>query len=100
MERRGEKQINVLAEAAINKLNTPKNVAKGGWKECTDEYLFGKMMEETDELVQAVYEYRANPTPENRERVRDEAADVVNYAMMVADNCGALKITDTAHLLS
>ena len=93
---RGEKQILSLAQAALNQLNLPKNAAKGGWDECTDLFLANKVSEETLELFEATYAYRANPTPETRQRVREEAGDVVNVVMMLADKCGALEVEETA----
>lgn len=89
---RGEKEIMSLAKAAITQLNLPKNTAKGGWKECTEMFLCNKLNEEVEEFFNTIYEYRANPTSENRQRVREEAGDVVNIVMMLADKCGALEV--------
>src|SRR5690554_5135452 len=75
--RRGEVEIKSLAEAAIERLNDPKNAQKGDWKEETEVALCNKLDEEVQELFEAVYNYRANPTPETQQRVREEAGDVV-----------------------
>jgi len=88
---RGEKQIQSLAQAAIIQANLPKNVEKGDWRDETELALCNKLDEEVRELFDAVYQYRANPTPETQQRVREEAGDVVNVVMMLADKCGALE---------
>jgi NTP pyrophosphatase (non-canonical NTP hydrolase) len=58
--------------------------------------LMYKLGEEVGELAQEVAEYLKNPTEvsyENIERLRLEAADVANVAMMIADMVGALDET-------
>ena len=92
--KRGEKQIQALAQAALIQLNLPKNLAKGGWEECGDGVLCERIYEELYEFFDAVYQYRAIPTPENQQHIREEAGDVVNFIMMLADNCGALEDKD------
>jgi regulator of replication initiation timing len=77
------------------------NDRKGGWSDCTDGYLLAKLDEEVGEVkeaVQAVHDdlaYKAMSFGERGdrgglagliERVINEAADVANIAMMVADN--------------
>ena len=68
-----------------------ENVEKGDWRDETELALCNKLDEEVQELFEAVYNYRANPTPETQQRVREEAGDVVNVVMMLADKCGALE---------
>ena len=94
-KRRGEDEIMSLAEAAVAQLNLPKNLAKGGWESCEYIFLSTKLDEETAELHNEIFNYWTNPTPENRKRVREEAGDVVNIVMMLADKCGALKEEET-----
>lgn len=89
--RRGEVEIKSLAEAAIERLNDPKNAQKGDWKEEAILALCDGLDEETRELFDAIYQYRANPCEETRQRVREEAGDVVNEVMFLADKCGALE---------
>jgi len=52
------------------------NDHKGGWNQCSLQYLFEKLDEEVGEL---------SATLTNEETIR-EAADVANIAMMIADN--------------
>lgn len=59
------------------------NDHKGGWHDCDPAWLLGRLREETDELAGAV----AAGGPD----VLAEAADVANYAMMIADRMGALE---------
>jgi hypothetical protein len=59
-----------------------KNDHKGGWQKETMEYLFNRLKEEVDELEPALYD-------KYRKCIR-EAADVANFAMMIADNNRAM----------
>lgn len=56
------------------------NDHKGGWRGDTPHALLRRLREETDELYLAI----------TAEDVGNEAADVANFAMMIADVCGAL----------
>lgn len=65
------------------------NDHKGGWEQDSAISLLGRIFEETIELKRAV----AGEGGDKREwatRIRREAADVANFAMMIADNDGAL----------
>ena len=55
------------------------NDYKGGWDDCTPAWLLKRLGEEMKELRRAV---RAK---EPTEQISEEAADVANFAMMVAD---------------
>lgn len=91
---RGEKEIMSLAQAAIAQLNLPKNAAKGDWKEELDMQLFIWVEEETKELLDAFSDYCGDQCDDNLQKVREEAGDVVNVVMMLADKCGALEMSD------
>lgn len=52
-----------------------------GWDNCTVDRLFGMMIEEAGELFRTIDEDR----PGTMLWVIDEAADVANFAMMIAD---------------
>jgi hypothetical protein len=58
--------------------------ARNGWKGCSVEFLIGKLHEEVGELIEAI------TLQHGLEAIRNEAADVGNLAMMLADVCGAL----------
>lgn len=88
---RGEKQIQSLAQAAIAQANLPKNVEKGDWRKETELALSNKLDEEVTELFNAIYDYRVCPTEVNRQKIREEAGDVVWTTAMLADKCGALE---------
>lgn len=73
-----------------------------GWKSLdTPEALLGRMHAKMDSLEKANAEYqiaRSRMVPRTdleplRQKVLQVAADVGNYAMLVADVCGALPIT-------
>ena len=55
------------------------NKHKGGWKHLDDSYLLARLMEELGELAVAI-EYGIN-----KKDIIKEAADVANFAMMIAD---------------
>jgi NTP pyrophosphatase (non-canonical NTP hydrolase) len=59
-----------------------RNDLKGGWDTSDSEtvgYLLGRLNEEVAELVEAIADDKHYPA------VRDEAVDVANIAMMIAD---------------
>ena len=67
------------------------NDHKGGWEDERLQYLTGRMREEFLELEREVYP-GFGKTPDV-DRVRREAADVANFALMIADVVGALSET-------
>lgn len=73
------------------------NDYKKGWEDCDPDDLFDMMEEEIAELSYAMFgscpkcgnqDYRREDAyfDEDAESVKDEAADVANFAMMIADN--------------
>jgi len=68
------------------------NDHKGGWRGERLPYLLRRLREETDELYEAM-----GPSLDWKmisETVGREAADVANFAMMIADICGALAASE------
>lgn len=65
------------------------NDHKGGWKEDSPAQLHARLVEEIAELEgeHSVRSERWNPR-----RILAEAADVANFAMMIADVCGGLDV--------
>lgn len=57
-----------------------RNDHKGGWQDCDYEYLSDRLRDETLELEGAVFGGGLN------EAIINEAVDVANFAMMIADN--------------
>ena len=55
---------------------------KGGWQNDTDTSLYGRTVEEVHELGAALFPTWKQKQPE----IIKEAADVANFAMMLADN--------------
>lgn len=72
-----ETAVNRLAGYMIEKLQ--KNAHKGDWLQCDLEFLFRRLEDERQELTSAV-ESGLHP-----EEVLREAADVANFAMMIAE---------------
>jgi hypothetical protein len=67
-----------------------ENDHKGGWLNCTLRYLLVRMKNERDELVAAIHKAKRHAgcdywRSEDAELVIREAADVSNFALMVAD---------------
>jgi hypothetical protein len=53
---------------------------KGGWADCDNEYLMGRLREESQELRACL------EVGDSSGRIIRESADVANFAMMIADN--------------
>jgi len=68
------KEVKWFAELMEEKLK--KNDWKSHWKNASFEYLFGRIVDETEELYFA----------EGKEKI-DECVDIANLVMMIADNC-------------
>jgi NTP pyrophosphatase (non-canonical NTP hydrolase) len=64
-------------------LKLKENDHKGCWSESTNEYLFKRLQEEIEEFKMAV-KNRYSPFGNS---IEQEAADVANFCMMIADNC-------------
>lgn len=78
-------EVAAFALAMEQKLR--ENDHKGGWKKCTLAYLMKRLREETKELADAVSR-RSEGWAAGK--FRREAADVANFAMMIADVCGEI----------
>jgi NTP pyrophosphatase (non-canonical NTP hydrolase) len=72
--------------AELMELKLRENDHKGGWGDDTCGALFARMIEEGDELHEALAQIRPIP-----EKVASEAADVANFCLMIADNAGGLR---------
>ena len=69
----------VIAFARAMELKLQLNDSKGGWDNCTTEWLTSRILQETGELILANAAQEGN-SPE------DEAVDVANFAMMIWNN--------------
>lgn len=83
----------VMDFAVLMERELRNNDHKGGWKECDAYELAQRVTEEANELLpEALQASIHSPVPsEFRDSVGEEAADVANMAMMVADVCGCLR---------
>jgi hypothetical protein len=61
---------------------------RGGWQNEPSDWLLERLQEEVEELEKCLHPLRKEPTPA---KVLDEAVDVANFAMFIADVRGALK---------
>lgn len=67
------------------------NERKGGWSACELSWLLRRLREETGELSGAIGSLlHADLIDVRAQIVIDEAADVANFAMMIADNARRL----------
>jgi len=69
-------EVIVFAQAMEKKLK--ENEHKGGWKECTTNYLVDKLFEELHEFHRAVFR-------DDKTLILSEGADVANIVMMLTD---------------
>ena len=63
-----------------------KNDWKGGWSECSFDWLWDLLNEEIDELSTALDEVIDEQNIVTNEDLISECADIANFAMMIADN--------------
>lgn len=75
-----DKKVLQFSGVMIEKLT--KNNHKPGWKYESLQALIGRMKDEVEELEKTVTD---SPSRGYRNRIILEAADIANYAMMVAD---------------
>ena len=95
-EARGLRVVKARAEvisfAEAMEAALAKNEHKGGWKDDGALELHQRIVEETDELRAELMKRRERPGHANNQApILSEAADVANFAMMVADVCGCLE---------
>jgi NTP pyrophosphatase (non-canonical NTP hydrolase) len=86
--------VRLFAEAMETKLR--ENDHKGHWGDCDPRWLLARLDEERGELIDTVFvrlrqQKDGLDWPESAESILREAADVANFAMMVADVCGGLR---------
>jgi NTP pyrophosphatase (non-canonical NTP hydrolase) len=65
------------------------NDHKGGWDNCEPEWLLTRLRQEVEELAAEIA--KGGTRSFDADRLRLEAADVGNFAMMIADVLGTLK---------
>lgn len=87
------KKLELFRLAMARKLD--ENAHKGGWEEEKISYFFERLIEESVELRDAIIEFRRHPDASRAKEVLGEAADVANFALMIADVVGALDTGET-----
>jgi NTP pyrophosphatase (non-canonical NTP hydrolase) len=71
------KSVLKFAEEMEKKLK--ENDHKGGWRNCTIDYLMQRLFQEWGELSYVVHQKKP------RKEIVSEAADVANFAMMITE---------------
>ncbi|WP_398457459.1 hypothetical protein [Sphingomonas albertensis] len=79
----------VRAFALLMEKQLKANDHKSGWKDDDPKALIGRLIDETHELIDVANTPATRPRAALK-RMGQEAADVANFAMMIADVCGAL----------
>ncbi len=88
----GDLRPAVLAFAYAMETKLRVNDHKGGWARCSNGYLLRRLRNETKELASALHRQNRSRKDWNSHAplILAEAADVANFAMMIADVCGNL----------
>jgi NTP pyrophosphatase (non-canonical NTP hydrolase) len=76
-------EVQEFAEVMEKKLKA--NDYKGGWENCSIDFLTYRLREEQAELFQALTMFHRFPNEQTRKLVEDECADISNFAMMIND---------------
>lgn len=84
----------VAAFALLMEARLRANDHKPGWKNHSPDALYARLLEEAGELHRAILAHAFDAGPEQSDGVGYEAADVANFAMMIADVCGALELKE------
>lgn len=71
--------VDDFADIMKHVLIKPENMAKGGWREDDPLHLWNALCAEVMELHHALIHH------DSEEIIQKEAADVANFAMMIAD---------------
>ena len=101
---RGRDEVRSFGGWMIAKMNRGENARKGSWLKCRRSYLFARLVQESFELAWALIgrwwrerRFANKPSADTmtdyhraRIDVINEAADVANFAMMLADKTGAM----------
>jgi hypothetical protein len=81
--------------AALMERTLQDNDHKGGWKRMNDKQLLLRLDDEATELEEAIARLKQAAVGTHRNAmlklVAKEAADVANFAMMIADNFGDME---------
>jgi len=78
--------LSVIRFAAAMEEKLTENDAKGGWQGCTLKWLLNRLRQETSELSNALDRASKSTKAKDADAVLSEAADVANFAMMLAEN--------------
>ena len=81
MESNNDLRPALLSFAHLMESQLQRNDYKGGWRVESLQFLFARLTEESYELQASI----ANK--DSADTIRREAADVANFAMMIADVC-------------
>ena len=87
-------EVKAFAVAMEEQLRSNDHKGYTGWANSNKGHLFKRLLEEAEELRRASGTWcptcGQDPGQTSNEKIRRKAADVSNFAMMIADRCGAL----------
>jgi NTP pyrophosphatase (non-canonical NTP hydrolase) len=75
----------VVKFAEVMEKKLQDNEHKGGWENCSIDFLTYRLRQETAELFEALTLFHRMPNEQTRKLVEDECGDVGNFAMMIQD---------------
>jgi NTP pyrophosphatase (non-canonical NTP hydrolase) len=82
---RPRRAVTTFAKDMEKRLRANDRKGRRGWESCSLHWLLDRLTEERDELLLALH-----GISDDGSSVIDEAADVANFAMMIADNARSL----------
>jgi NTP pyrophosphatase (non-canonical NTP hydrolase) len=75
----------VVKFAEVMEKKLQENEHKGGWDDCSIDFLTYRLRQETAELFEALTLFHRMPNEQTKKLVEDECADVGNFAMFIQD---------------
>jgi len=81
--RKAVKQFAEAMEAKLKEHDADRGVSGWGWDEYNPDYFFIRLLEELEELSEAL-------VSDQFDHAKREAADIGNFAMMIFDICDKL----------
>lgn len=69
-----------------------QNDNKGSWENCTNYYLINRLIDEIEELIEAIAQEK------EIKDIRSECADIANFVVMINDNYTKQKLNEKLNI--